>query len=289
MELKELLPFVLQGSLLLIEFDLGLTSTAADALYLFRRPGQLLRAVAAIDVAVPLAAVFLVFVLPLAPLAKLGIVAMAVSPLPPLVPDSQLKLGARRAYVCGLYVAVLLLAILVLPLTMAVLNALFPADVRMAPAAVARIVLVSVLLPLAAGMAVRRLAPRFAERAAPIVSKLASLLLVLAFVPILISVFPSMLALLGNGTALAIVAVVGTGLLAGHLLGGPDPEDRTALALASATRHPGLALLIARTNFPTENAAPAVLLFLIVGMIAALPYKVWSRKRAAAGLAAAGS
>jgi len=278
---KEILPLLLQGSLLLLVFALGLTATAADAAYLFRRPGLLLRSVAAIDVAVPLVAVVLVAVLPIAPLAKLGIVLMAVSPLPPLVPGKQLKLGGRAPYVCGLYVAVSLLAIVLVPLTMAILSAVFPGDVWIAPAAVAQVVFVSVLLPLGLGMAVRRLSPRFAERAAPVVSKLASLLLALAFVPILIAVWPAMGPLLGNGVALAIAAVVGTGLLAGHLLGGPDPEDRTALAVASATRHPGIALLIAKTNFPTENMAPAVLLFLIVGLVAALPYQVWSKRRAA--------
>jgi BASS family bile acid:Na+ symporter len=88
--------------------------------------------------------------------------------------------------------------------------------------------------------------------------------------------------LLGNGTALAMAAVAGAGLLAGHLLGGPGLEDRAALAIASATRHPGLALLIGKTAFPTQSLAPAVLLFLLVGLLAAIPYQIWIRKREAA-------
>lgn len=278
---REVLPAVLQGSLLLLVFALGLTATPADATYLLRRPEKLLRALVAIDVVVPLTAALFAFLLPLPPLAKVGIVLMAVSPLPPLVPGKQLKLGARTAYVCGLYVAVSVLAIVVLPLTMAVLDAVFPRDLWISPAAVARAVLVSVLLPLALGMTVRRLAPRFAERAAPAVSKLAGFLLIVAFLPILVAVWPQVRALLGNGTGLVIAAVVSMGLFAGHLLGGPDPEDRTALAVASATRHPGIALLIARTDFPTANAAPAILLFLLVGMVVALPYQRWSKRRTA--------
>lgn len=274
---KESLPLVLQGSVLLLVFALGLTSMMADATYLFRRPGLLLRSVAAIDVAVPLAAALLVSLLPLAPPVRLAIVLMAVSPLPPMVPGKQLRMGATTAYVCGLYVAVSLLAIAIVPLTMVILSAVFPRDAWIAPAAVARVVFVSVLLPLAAGMAIRRLSPGFAERAAPVVPKLASLLLLAGLVLILISAWPAVRDLLGNGAVLAIAGVVGTGLLAGHLLGGPDPEVRTALAVASATRHPGMALLIARSSFPSEQAAPAVLLFLVVGLIAALPYQVWRR------------
>jgi BASS family bile acid:Na+ symporter len=279
--LKEILPIVLQASLLLLVFALGLQATPADAIQLFRRPRQLLRAVVAIDVVVPVVAVLLVILLPIAPIAKLGIVLMAISPLPPLVPGKQLKLGGNTGYICGLYVAVSLLAVVLVPLTLMILSTIFPRDAWIPPAAIARTVLISVLLPLAAGMVARHFAPRFADRAAPVVSKLASLFLVLLILPILIAVWPAMRDLLGNGTALAIVAIVGAAILAGHLLGGPDPDDRTALAVASATRHPGIALLIGKTSFPAAPVAPAVLLFLIVGLLAALPYQVWSKKRLA--------
>lgn len=181
-----------------------------------------------------------------------------------------------------MYVAISLLAIVVVPLTMAILSAVFPADARIAAAAIARVVLVSVLLPLAAGMLVRRLAPGFAERASPVLSKVAGLLLLAAFLPIVIVAWPAVRELLGNGTALVMAAVVGTGLLAGHLLGGPDPDDRTALAVASATRHPGMALLIAKANFASEPVAPALMLFLLVAIVVTIPYQVWTKKRAAA-------
>jgi BASS family bile acid:Na+ symporter len=203
-----------------------------------------------------------------------------------LVPGNQLKAGGKTAYVCGLYVAVSLLAILLVPLTLAILSALFPRDAWIAPATIARTILISVLLPLAAGMAIRSFAPRFAARAAPVVSKLALLLLVLLFLVLLITAWPAMRVLLGDGTALLIAAIAGAALLGGHLLGGPDPDDRAALAIASATRHPGVALLIAKASFPAESVAPTVLLFLVVGMIAAMPYQMWSQKRAALRLRA---
>lgn len=95
MTVQEILPLVLQGSLLLLVFALGLTATLADATYLFRRPGQLLRSVAAINVAVPLVAALLVAMLPLAPVVKLAIVLMAVSPLPPVIPENSSSWAGR--------------------------------------------------------------------------------------------------------------------------------------------------------------------------------------------------
>jgi BASS family bile acid:Na+ symporter len=54
-----------------------------------------------------------------------------------------------------------------------------------------------------------------------------------------------MISLVGNGTILALGAFTLAGLAAGHLLGGPNRDDCTVLALATASRHPGVALAIA--------------------------------------------
>jgi BASS family bile acid:Na+ symporter len=44
-------------------------------------------------------------------------------------------------------------------------------------------------------------------------------------------------------------------------------------------RHPGVALAIARLNFPEEPLVPAaVALFLLVNVIVTLPYGVWRRR-----------
>jgi hypothetical protein len=74
------------------------------------------------------------------------------------------------------------------------------------------------------------------------------------------------------------------GLAAGHLLGGPDAEDRTVLALSTASRRPAIAMAIAHTNFPEQTLAmAAVLLYLIVDAIVALPYLNWTKRRHAPG------
>ena len=75
-----------------------------------------------------------------------------------------------------------------------------------------------------------------------------------------------MLSLIGNGSLLALAAFVAVGLAAGHLLGGPNAADRLVLALSTATRHPVIALTVAKANFPDEPLLGAtVLLYLLVG------------------------
>jgi len=73
------------------------------------------------------------------------------------------------------------------------------------------------------------------------------------------------------------------GLTVGHLLGGPDPHDRRVLALATATRHPGVAMAIAALNFPDQRAAQIVIVYhLIFGAIVSFPYVKWQARGNAA-------
>jgi bile acid:Na+ symporter, BASS family len=137
-------------------------------------------------------------------------------------------------------------------------------------------------VPFALGLLIHHLKPALADRAAPIASKAGIALLVLAVVPVLIKMWSPMMSLVGDGTLLAMVAFVVVGLAVGHFVGGPDPANRSILALATATRHPGVALVIATQNFPEAKlVAPAVLLYLLVCTIASLPYVSWRKKHAA--------
>jgi BASS family bile acid:Na+ symporter len=80
---------------------------------------------------------------------------------------------------------------------------------------------------------------------------------------------------------LAIAAFILAGIGVGHALGGPDEDDRTVLALSTASRHPGVALAIAGAVLPGQRAVTAVILLsLLVGAIVTGPYVKW-RKRAA--------
>jgi BASS family bile acid:Na+ symporter len=77
-----------------------------------------------------------------------------------------------------------------------------------------------------------------------------------------------------------IAAFVVLGLVVGHLLGGPDEGSRSALALSTSTRHPGVAMaVIAAVGAPAKEVLPAVLLYLVVGAIVSLPYMKWRRSR----------
>ncbi len=60
----------------------------------------------------------------------------------------------------------------------------------------------------------------------------------------------AMPAAIGIGTLLAVVAIAVFGLAVGHLLGGPNEGNHGALAVATAARHPGVAIGLAAVSFP---------------------------------------
>ncbi|MGH9882109.1 MAG: hypothetical protein ACRD6N_11795 [Pyrinomonadaceae bacterium] len=97
MTLQTLIPLALKASIVLLVVGLGLKASLKDATYLFRRPGQLLRALLAMNVLMPLFAVAVAVIFDLTPAVKIALVALAVSPIPPVLPNKAMKAGSHGA------------------------------------------------------------------------------------------------------------------------------------------------------------------------------------------------
>jgi BASS family bile acid:Na+ symporter len=229
----------------------------------------------------PLLALWLSLAFHLNPAVKIALVALAVSPLPPRLTNNALMAGGDGSYTIGLLVAASLLSIVLVPATVFLVGQLVDATMRVPAVAIAEIVGATVLVPLAIGIGVRRIMPAAATRAAKTVERVATLALAACVIPLLVTSWPAFTVLVGNGTLAVITAMTLVGLLVGHFLGGPSAEHRTVLALATASRHPAVAIAIAGATFPAEKlAVPAILLALCVGALTSVPYIAW-RKRAA--------
>ena len=283
MSLATLLPLLLKTSIALTVVTFGLRATPGDATSLLRDPPRLVRSMLAVVILMPLVAIALALTLDLHPAVRIALVALAVSPVPPLVPKKVLKAGGDATYMIGLLIAAAVLSIITIPVALELLERAGAAPLTMPARAIALLIVTSVLAPLAVGIIIRRLAPNFAERVAGPVALVATVMLVVAVVPILVKAVPVAVSLIGNGTLLATVVFVVVAIAAGHLLGGPKPADRTVLAVATASRHPGVALAIAHVNFPNESmVAGAVILYLLIGGVLSALYLKWSSHRAAA-------
>ncbi len=279
MTAQSLILLALKASIVLSVFAIGLVSRVDDTLFLLRRPKLLLRSVVAINVVMPIVAAAMAWIFDLPEAVEMSLVALAVSPVPPVLPKKQVKAHGEPSYAIGLLVGAALVAILFVPVAVELVGLVFQLPVQMSPWPVAKLVFATALAPLLAGVIVRRLMPALAAQFARPVGHIANIVLVLCFLAVLVTALPAIADLFGSGAFWAVAAFVAIGLAVGHGLGGPDPQNRTVLALATATRHPGVAMAITSANFPVyREVLPAFLLYLLVGAVLAIPYVMW-RKR----------
>jgi BASS family bile acid:Na+ symporter len=276
MTLVQVIGLAIQASVFLIVFAIGLDATMREVGYLFRRPGLLARSILSMNVIMLAFAIAVVLLFKLNPAIDTTLVALAAAPVPPALPNKQAKAGGSQDYAIGLLATAALAAIVLVPIAIAIVGQLSGRNLYVPTEKVVSTVLISVLIPLMAGVLVRHFLPVFADKAARPISRFAMILLLLAVLPILFVASKAIWGLLGNGALVCLVLFTLTGLAAGHLLGGPDPDHRTVLALATAVRHPGIALAIASINFPDQKSVAAfVVCYLIIAAAISAPYVKW--------------
>jgi len=280
MNMIEVILLVLKVSIMLSVFAIGLKATFAEATFLFRRPGHLLRAFLSMNVLMPLVALVLAAPFDLHPAVKIALVVISVSPTPPIFPKKAHKAGGKDEYDIGLLVEAAVLAVILIPITLEILEKITGIPLAMPALSVALLVLTTILAPLLVGMAVRKIAPAIADRAAKPIGVLASVLLILSALPVLIGMAPTVFSFIGDGRVISLAAFALAGLIIGHLLGGPEPENRPVLALATSCRHPAVALAIAHANFPNQKlTAAAVFLYVISSAILSALYLAGNKRR----------
>jgi BASS family bile acid:Na+ symporter len=286
MTIAQLIPLVLSASIFLNVLALGLVANFADATYLFRRPALLLRAVLSMNVVMVLIVVAATSIFDLTFPVRTMLLALAVSPVPPLLPKKEQKVGASQSYAVGLLVSAVLLSLIFIPWSIEWIGSYFGADVHVSAARIAPIVLISAIAPLFIGMLIHRFMPDVARRASRPIGLLSMILLLLGVLPILFTLSGEIWKTVVDGAVIALACFTLIGLAVGHMLGGPDPGERTALALATCSRHPGIALTIASINYPEQKPAfmAVILLHLIIGAIVSIPYLRWRRHQASVAL-----
>jgi|SRR5688572_4176780 len=286
MEPQQLILLAFQVSIVLTVFGFGLQATSDDLLYLVRRPGLLTRSLVAMFLVMPVIAVTLAVMFNLRRAVEIDVVALAISAVPPLLPNKGSKAGGHSSYALALMVIVAVLSIVIVPVAVTLIGWLVGQSLELAPAVVARVVLTAIVVPVVAGMAVRAFSPAIADYLEKPLRVVSHVLLPAAVVALLVATASTIWALADSGTLLAMTLFVVAGLATGHVLGGPEPDHSVVLALSTACRHPGIAIGIVTANFPDVRPGGTILLYLLVAAVICIPYIAWSRRHAAAAVPA---
>ncbi|MGO4549798.1 bile acid:sodium symporter family protein [Lysobacter sp. 2RAF19] len=275
---KHIVIFAFQLSIVCTVLGFGLHATRNDLLYLWRRPGLLVKSLLSVFLVMPVLAVLMERGFDFRRTTEMALVALSLSPLPPLLPTKADRAGGEHAYMVALLVTLSLVAIVAIPIAGFILGWFFHRQVHVSVGGIAKIVLLMIIAPLVVGVVLRRRLPAVARVLTPIVGRIAKILLPLAVVALLAAAWRGIWSAVGDGTIFAVTLFVVVGLAVGHWLGRPERGHSIVLALATACRHPAIALTIASANFPDLNFVGTVLLYVLVSALVGVPYVMWQRR-----------
>ncbi len=269
-------------------FDIGLRQDPGDLARLFAQPGLLMRSLISVLTVVPLAVYVLIAALPVPPEVAVGLVLLAAAPGAPVTTRRSEMAGADAGYVSALQLTLAALAVAFMPAAIAAFGLVLEHSVPVpAPGTVAAQIALVTILPVTLGWLFARFAPDLLRRQAPLLSRAARLLFVaLALVVVLaLALVPDLRAkiLIGWAGAAAVLAMAAVALTFGHLLGGPRDDQRGGLATVSLARNLGLALYVAESAPETIDGIPTILTYALLGILLAVPYSLWIKRRVAAG------
>jgi predicted Na+-dependent transporter len=232
------------------------------------------KSIIAMYMVMPAVAVLMAYVLDLPVRTELALVILSICAGAPLLPKKLIKFGGDPAYVFSLIVNTSLLAIVTVPASLHFLASTISLETHtVTPVHVAGVILKTFLLPLVTGMLFRWVAPTLAERIGEPLLKIASVVMGICAIMVLAANFHLVFEV-GLPSVLAFAAFTIAAILTGHFFGGPDRSDRTSLAIACASRHIGLALLIA-ANARDQHALELVVAYLLASAVVSIPYVLW--------------
>jgi len=271
--------------IVLVVLAIGIRAGPVDPSRVLSDPWLAARAMASMFVVMPLFVLLLVALLPLRPGVGAALLALSVSPMLPPWAKQGLAVGGKGDFILGLQGLATCVSVVAVPAMIWLVRQVFQVDTPLTPWALEQVLLVTVVVPLAAGMGLAQLWPGAAPRIAARCDRVGLAIILLGVAVVLVGSARAIVDVLGRGTLVAAAVVVGVGLLVGHLLGGPEPGNRGALATATAARHPGVGLVLATSALPESQPAilATVLLYLLASILLTIPYQRWRREVVARG------
>jgi bile acid:Na+ symporter, BASS family len=272
---------VVAAAIMLQVLAVGVQADPAGLLTCVRRPLWVVRIIAAMFIGVPALAVALVKLSNASIGMKVSILLMAIAAVAPLLPRKLFKIGVGAAFADSLSVVTMVLAIPLVPITAVILGAMFGRDMVVPAGSVALTLAKTFLVPFAVGMALKAALGERALRVGEWANTISIIILGAVVLLLVIVQRGTIFPVLWQSLPIVVAFAAGS-LLIGHAVGGPDPAERTALAIATVTRHPGLALLIATATFPNLQVLPPILSLIIGCALVSLPYTAWRKRVLAA-------
>lgn len=223
----------------------------------------------------PAFAWLLTVAMPLRPGHAIGLLLLGGAAGAPFLPKLAERAHGNSAFAAALMVLLTAGTILFMPFA---LPRLIP-GLEANPWSIARPLVLLIVLPMVVGMLVRGVIPALAERLAPVLSGVSNICLLLLFVLLVALNIQALIGVVGSG-AIAAIALHIMGLFAcGWVLGGVRGGGRGVLALGTAGRNFGAALVPAAGSFSDPDVTVMIIVGAIVAVVVLFPAAAWVRKK----------
>ena len=289
MTANELFTFVAQVSGLLgivgSMLAMGLGLTLAQIMQPLKNARLVILALLANFVLVPLLAYGISLIIPLEDSLKIGLMILAASAGAPFLVLEAQGAKANLALAVGIMTLLMVVTIFYLPLVLPLLLT----DIDVDAWAIAKSLIVLMLIPLILGLLVRSNAPDTAKKWQPVMNKIGGLGIIILLVVGLGLNASNVISLIGTGGFLALLLFIAGSLLIGFVIGGRDPGVRNVTGLGTAQRNVSAAIVVTLQNFADTNALPFVLVASIVIPLILLPTARWLGARGEAASPSEGS
>jgi BASS family bile acid:Na+ symporter len=185
----------------------------------------------------------------------------------PFLPKLAELAKGNLGFAVGAMVLLMVGTVVYLPI---VLPLLLP-EVSVDSWAIARSLILLMLLPLATGLALKARYRDLAVRVKPVLDWVSNLSLIFLVVLITAANIDKVLQVFGTRGILAGLLFIALGFGTGWLLGGPDAETKRVMALGTAQRNIAAALVVASQSFSDPKVVVMVIVVAIVGLIILMP------------------
>jgi BASS family bile acid:Na+ symporter len=265
----------------------GLGVPLADLSVAARNWRLLTRAAVANYVCVPATTIVLLLLIDTHPLVAAGFLILAVCPGAPFGPSLTSVARGDVPVAVGLMVLLAGSSAIVAPVALPTILPLVSArDMQSIDAdRIATTLLLTQILPLALGIAVRHSWTAIAVRMQTPANMISKVLNLFTVGLILVTQFHSLAEIRPRGF-LAMVVLLVTSWSVGWLLGGPILETRTALAVTTSLRNFGVGLVIAAGAFAGTPAVTAIVAYGLISLFGALALAALVRRLVSRQLAA---
>lgn len=265
--------FLARNAMAALVLAIGLQTTTFALVATWAKRALVAKALLVLFAGVPVLAIAAITILPVGTQAGTLLAVMAACPGAPIV----FRSFRDRPVAVTIIAVVSLLAPLTASLWLAILDHAFGLDLKVASVTLARVT-ARQLIPLALGVGVASLWPRFAAR----LSRVAWMSFWGGFaIAIAVALYKGAPALwtVGPWPLLAVAVIVIGSIAMGHWAGTPSLQDRRLLATIAVLGNPALAIAVIAATYPGFRAGALLFGYLIARALALLPYTLWSRRR----------